>query len=433
MNLVVFTPALRKSAIGRMAALVTKELKAHGHQVTVVRTETEALLDIETHDFGVPVVKWNDSETLHEIVQGAETCIYQIGDHLDFHKGGVHWLSLVPGLVCLHDFYLGHLFYEWAKSCRGKAASVLQTWYGDEIAQRFFSFSSSESLIEGTRDIAPMTEWICSMADGVITHSNWGCDRVLNACTGPVRVVPLPYDAPGFSAFAATHQMGGNESLRLLTIGHVNPNKRVASVIEAIGHSPILRQRVIYRLVGHVYPKTVISLSALARELGVRLVISGELDDSGLLDAIEESQVIACLRWPSLEAASASAIEAMLYGKPVIVTDTGFYAEIPDSCAIKVAQDNEVSNIRSALELLLADQRRRDTMAADGQRWAAHTFSAGNYACQLIDIAGQLSRIRPAKRAVDYFRSILREWSATCDSLDEHELGRPLKIFENHH
>jgi len=302
MNLVIFTPAIKTSAIGRMAALVTRALAGQGHELTVVRTENEALLHRETHDFGVTVLPWNDSARLREVVQRADTYIYQIGNNYEFHQGGLHWLPSLPGLVCLHDFYLCNLFYGWAQSRRADADAILWTWYGDDIASRFFGFANSEAFIENTRDVSPMTEWICSMAQGVITHSDWGCERVLNSCPGPVRVVPLAYDAPGASTSGNRSRHADNESLWILTIGHINPNKRVESVIRAIGDSLLLRQRVTYRLVGHVEPEVANSLSMLAGSLGVRLVISGEVDDVTLSQAIATSDVISCLRWPSLEA-----------------------------------------------------------------------------------------------------------------------------------
>lgn len=52
MKLIVFTPANTKSAIGRMTALVTRELIAQGSEVTVVRTEAKHLLSTDVHDFG---------------------------------------------------------------------------------------------------------------------------------------------------------------------------------------------------------------------------------------------------------------------------------------------------------------------------------------------------------------------------------------------
>lgn len=431
MNLVIFTPAIKASAIGRMAALVTRALTVQEHEVTVVRTENENLFHRDTHDFGVTVLSWSDSARLTEAVQRADTVIYQIGDNYEFHQGGLHCLPSLPGLVCLHDFYLGNLFYGWAQSRRADADAILRTWYGDDIACRFFGFANSEAFIENTCNVSPMTEWICSMAQGVITHSGWGCERVLNSCPGPVRVVPLVYDAPGASTSGNRSQPVDNESLWILTIGHINPNKRVESVIRAIGDSLLLRQRVIYRLVGHVEPEVVNSLSTLARNLGVRLVISGEVDDVTLSQAIATSDVISCLRWPSLEAASASAIEAMLYGKPVIVTDTGFYAEIPDQYVLKISPDNEIGDLQSVLKSLLNDESRRKSIGAQGQQWALQTFTAENYACELTDAVEQMLKSRPTLNAVDYFCKVMHQWSENDALLNIKEIMQPLRIFEN--
>ncbi|HHW4685595.1 MAG TPA: glycosyltransferase [Xylella sp.] len=431
MKLIVFTPTNTKSAIGRMAALVTRELVAQESEVTVVRTEAKHMLSTDVHDFGTRVLPWDDDAEVRALIRSADAGVYHIGNSFEFHEGGVRWLAEFPGLVCLHDFFLGHLFYGWAQTHRAHAHAVLQRWYGEEMAERFFSFSDSESFIEGTREVIPMTEWICSQADGVVTHSSWGCGRVMNSCPGPVRVVSLAYDAPAALANTAVNTSAGGRTLQLLTIGHVNPNKRIASVIQAIGLSPLLRNRVNYRLIGAIEPEMMNSLSALAERLGVNLVISGEVDNNDLERAITESDVISCLRWPALEAASASAIEAMLYGKAVIVTDTGFYADIPDSCAIKINQSNEIPELQSSLEVLLEKKIRVINLGEDAQRWASQTFTARNYAMQLIEIIGNTSRTVPAKRAVDSFCDILSRWSSNGAFFLAPDLINPLSLFEN--
>lgn len=430
MRMIIFTPAGVKSAIGRMAALVTRQLLEHGHLVTVVRTEAKHLLSTNMNDFGTSVLSWDDDAAVSASIQNADACIYQIGDNFEFHEGGVRWLADFPGLVCLHDFFLGHLFYGWAQKHRSQAEFVLQNWYGNAMAERFFSFSGSESFIEGTREVMPMTEWICSQAVGVITHSRWGCDRVLNSCPGPIRVVPLAYDAPGvFGEPVILHPADG-AALKLLTIGHINPNKRVESVIKAIGSNPVLRQRVSYQLLGAIEQSVMESLSVMAARIGVNLVISGEVDDSELISAIRGSDVISCLRWPVLEAASASAIEAMLYSKAVIVTDTGFYADIPDMCAIKIKHSNEISEIQSCLIALLDDRTRVAKLGSAARRWAIQTYTAKNYAEQLELIVFDILRVAPAINAIDYFCGTLRQWSDAGDSLLAVELYRNLDIFE---
>ncbi|AJY13772.1 glycosyl transferases group 1 family protein [Burkholderia dolosa AU0158] len=428
MRLLFFTPVSKRSAIGRMASLVVPELVAQGHDVTVIGTESPRFRDEETHRFDTPVIAWNEFEHVGQRVTTADLCIYQIGDNYEFHEGCLHWMPAARGIVCLHDFFIGHLFCGWAQSRPGEANAILRHWYGDAIAERFFSYTSGNTFIDKTRDAAPMTEWIGAMALGVVTHSSWGCDRVLKSCAGPVSVVPLPYDAPAArSQRPPVHTEAG--CMQVLTIGHVNSNKRVESVIKAIGTKTTLRNNVTYKLVGHVAPQMVLSLSHMARSYGVNLVIAGEVDDTALAQAIAESDVVSCLRWPTLEAASASAIEAMLYGKAVICTDAGFYSEIPDECVLKVSSDNEIDDIASSLLALIADREKITEIGEKAQRWATDTFSAAVYARSLTDIAQRALIAKPVIDACRSLSAIAASWSATiANPLREEDLAA-LEIF----
>lgn len=411
-RLVMFTPANTKSAIGRMAALVTRSLTAMGCCVTVVRTESAQLLDSQTHDFGSPVVRWDDQANVRKHIDESDACVYQIGDNYEYHQGGVHWLDTQPGLVCLHDFFLGHLFQGWAQERLHQANAVLNAWYGEEAPGRFFGHSTSESFIEDTANNMPMTEWICSQAYAVITHSQFGADRVLQSCPGPVRVVPLAYDTGNSQVESAARTSTPNTSntLNLLTIGHINPNKRVESVIKAIGSSRPLREQIHYRLVGAIQPDVAKALDTLASQLGVKLTISGEVDDIELNNAIRDADVISCLRWPALEAASASAIEAMLHGKAVVVTDTGFYREIPDDCAIKISPESEADNLRKALEVLLTHRDLIDNKGASAMNWARETFTPSNYAEQLLEAINQMTVTTQAINGTSFHGNQLQGW-----------------------
>jgi glycosyltransferase involved in cell wall biosynthesis len=410
MKLIIFTPAVKISAIGRMTSLVTRALVAAGHDVTVVRAEGARLLSRETHDFHTTAIPWNETKVVVDLASQADSVIYQIGNSFEMHQGCLEWLCRLPGVVCLHDFYLGHLFYEWAQTHREPASETVRAWYGEEVQTRFFSHTNGEDFLEHTRDTAPMTEWICSSARGVITHSSWAINRVLRSCPGPVHVVPLAYDAPQHLARSGNMD---HEDFRILTIGHVNPNKRINSVVQAIGKSALLRERAVYNVVGKIQPETEAELTALAVRCGVRLVISGEVDDSALAQAVTQSDVISCLRWPSLEAASASAIEAMLYGKPIIVTDTGFYSEIPDSCAIKIDPNSEITNLQTALEALCTDRGLRSKLGAEAYKWANNTFRPERYAQRMVEVAISARQIGPVVSTVNYISDQMSRWGAS--------------------
>lgn len=412
MNLAIFTPALTTSAIGRATRLVVQSLISQGHTVVVIRSEDIPHLEKPTHDFGVQIINWNDAPEVKIAVQNADMLVYQIGNNYQFHRGCMEWLPVYSGIVCLHDFFLGHLFHEWANYRRPVAQLILREWYGPEIAETYFSIESD--FIERTQDRAPMTEWICSMALGVVTHSSWAIQRVLDSCPGPVHVIALPYDMPETDG-AAPAEVNTGEKMTVLTIGHINPNKRVDSVIRAIGQSPRLRDSVNYQLVGSIESSVAHDLAALAATLQVKLKISGVVDDLALRQAIDKADVMCCLRMPALEAASASVIESMLCGKATIVMDTGFYSELPDEYVRKISPERELEDLTASLEKLCMDSTERTALGRNAAIWAHQHFTSEKYARGLVSFAESIGRSVPVIEMCNFYTDVLQAWGPMPD------------------
>jgi hypothetical protein len=62
---------------------------------------------------------------------------------------------------------------------------------------------------------------------------------------------------------------------------------------------------------------------------------------------------------------SGSVIRQLSLGKPVVVSDGGWFAELPDSVALKVPVDaREEETLYAALELLARDEHARAVMSA---------------------------------------------------------------------
>ena len=429
MKLLVFAPVIRSSAIGRMAALVVRALAASGHEVSVVRTEKECFSGSATHAFACRPVSWTDRSAVTALAGSADACIYQIGDNEEFHRGCLEWMPRFPGIVSLHDIFLGHLFFGWAEGRRDEAEEILRFWYGGAAAEAFFPAAAAGDFIEQTRSVSPMTEWICAMARGVIIHSGFGAERVLASCPGPVYQVPLPVERPSLLADRPEARPAGDGCFRILTVGHVNPNKRAESVIRAIGSSEILRAKTVYRLVGKVSSARRVHLVDLAKASGVMLEISGEVGDVGLADAFAEADVACCLRWPGLEGASSSTIETMLWGKPAIVTNTAFYSELPDDCVIKIDPEDEIASCRAVLERLHGDPGGRRRIGEAARTWAEQVFSPSNYASNLIRIAQEANRLRPVVSVLEEAAANLRRWGASDALLSLGETLDPLRAL----
>jgi len=72
---------------------------------------------------------------------------------------------------------------------------------------------------------------------------------------------------------------------------------------------------------------------------------------------------------------SGTAIRALTLGKPLVVSDVGWFAELPDGVALRVAVgDGEVADLTAALTLLSA---RPDARAAMGA--AARALATGEH------------------------------------------------------
>jgi glycosyltransferase involved in cell wall biosynthesis len=431
MKVLFFTPGLDASAISRVTRLVVESLLAGGHSAEVVRCEQEALLGKPSQDFGCPTLAWTDAGAVDSALARCDGIVYQIGNNFEYHEGCLHWLQLRPGVVCLHDFFLGHLFGTWASGNPAEALRIATLFHGHKLATRFFESLATSDFIAKTHDTMPMTEWISSMASGAVTHSMWGIKRVFASCPGPVRVVPLPYAAPVAHSPAAKQPPASGRRLKVLTVGHVNPNKRAESVISAIGSSELLRSVATYTLVGAAQPERAGHLKRIASKMGVQLDLKGEVDSGMLATALAEADIVCCLRWPTLEAASASAIEAMLCDKPVIVEDAGFYSELPDQCVRKIRPTHEVEDLRRVLEEFCRDARAREELGARAGLWARETFSAANYAEELVAILADCGRSMPIFETMQSMMGQLREWGGSERLMMLPQTIEPLRIFES--
>jgi glycosyltransferase involved in cell wall biosynthesis len=430
MKIVMFSPAHKLSAIGGVACEVTRALLSNGHRVTVIRTEEKALHDKPTHDFSANLIPWDDYEQIIALSSQADACVYLIGDNYGLHRGCLEWLPRLPGIVCLHDKFLGNLFRTWALHHLRQADEILRSWYGDRVAKGYFEWPNSQASLLKAANLAPMTEWICAMACGVVTHSTNGIHRILGSCPGPVHVIPLSLTKKIDSTIEPKRIDSADGKFHLLTVGYVNPNKRVPIVIQAIGNSALLRERTIYRLVGKIEQRIARQLSELAKNLSVNLMISGEIDDMALDLALKEADAISCLRWPALETGSGSCVEALLYGKPCMVTDTGFYHEIPDCYVKKIDPLKEIESIQKTLEELCENGELRYALGTKAQRWARSTYTPENYAQELIGIILSSNKAKPFISAVTFFTDIMNGWGASENLINLDDTIAPLRLFE---
>jgi glycosyltransferase involved in cell wall biosynthesis len=388
------TPFVLRSSIGRVSAAVTAALAARGHEVEILRCEDVDDAAEPLHPSRLPVRHWRAVD-LTRLREDFDVVIVNIGDNYPFHAGALAILDAAPCLGIFHDFYIYNLFSGWLHhnglDYRRHDAEIVAT-YGPEAETNAVAVRSGQMLDMG--EIAaklPMTEWLARRCEAALAHARFYASRLEAACAGPVDVTPLccpDRETPPGPPKA-------KDRLTITTVGVMNPNKRLADVIRAIGGSEALKTCV-YRLVGPISDDERARLEAVAAEVGFdNLVIDGAVDDETLDQRLDEADIICALRKPVLEGASGSACEGMLSGRPTVVARAGFYGELPDDLVFKVDGEIVVDEIRQVLERLAGDAPLRRKTGEAARAWALETLNAERYAQAVENLAQVQITSRP--------------------------------------
>jgi len=368
------TPFNANSAIARFSADVTRELIALGHEVTILRSEVGEDLALPPLPSNAPIIsanrKWNADKF--------DLVVINIGDNHAYH-GGISLNAKLHAVGIFHDWCIVNLFNGWLAGTRDQfqGDEIVRRLYGAAVLRQFQE-ASPRDFLEIAGRLFPMTEWYAERLDGALVHSDFYLESVRSACPGPVMRLPLAY-AGRTPMDQSPRRTDG--LIHVLTFGMVNPNKRIESVLRALAARPELKERIAYRVAGSVTPQERTRLERIAAECGVtHFHLEGRVSDDLLDKLIRESDIICCLRFPALEGSSASVLEAMQSGRPVIVTDTGCYAEIPDGLVLKIRPQAEISDLQQHLFALLQSPDERERMGQAAALWARDQSDPARYA-----------------------------------------------------
>ena len=395
MRIAWFTPLSQKSAIARFSVAATAALSK--------------IADVELCYFDAETIREAAMATRHfqsaafvpaETLSTYDVVVYNFGNYLPFHRE-IYLLSRRwPGVCVLHDFVMHHFFAAYCFDYLGDPAAyqlLLENSYG--------SSAPASGRIWETDEVVrfPLFEEAIRGALGVITHSGFFKDRVEACFAGPVTRISLAYDTGPTRSAISRKQLGLTaDQILLVTVGHVNPNKQIESVIDALAQIGFDSRSIVYAVLGPASADYERKLKIQAEEKGLGPVVRflGEVSDEILGAYLSAADVCVNLRFPSMEGASASVIEEMLFCKPVIVSDTGFFSELPDDCVVKVAPGS-AAELASALTNLVKDSSVRELAGARAKAFAEAEFNADRYAKRVLEFIAEIQAAKPLLSLAD--------------------------------
>jgi glycosyltransferase involved in cell wall biosynthesis len=369
MNITVFTPIAQDSEIARSTADLAESLIERGHEVAIITTERAAPPEDEREPRLPSVAPWQNDEVVSHIVGRADIVLHQLGDDPDDHVGSVRWLPELGGCVVLH------------------AAS--------------YENLSTALAVDG--QTLPFPEWLADVADAVIAPSAAGLGDI-EAAGIPLAVAG--FAEPGVLERAATTPRAKSSrnpgtGVRLLVVAddaEVSGDAHVDDAIVAVATDGGLRDRIELRVLSALPQGEEDRLVALARDLGVRLSVSGS-GASPLLEELASADVSLHLSAPRRHAVPSSLLTAMSVGVPVVTVRGGFGSvDAEDALAVDTA--DLVREVLRVLRGIDAGRYELDDLAALGRARVERDFGVERVVDALLSV-GALAAERKPLRELD--------------------------------
>jgi len=345
------------------------------------------LLPALRHRMDVTVVERGTLKT----PRGTDVALYHIGNNPDAHGWIVDALERRRGLVVLHDFVLHHLVAGLTLG-RGDNEAYLDAMQRDAgVIGRLLAHGVVDHLLppiwEERAEEFPLAGAVLDQADGVICHSHY-VERLAGeyGYDGPISVVPMPA-WPSVEVGARLVPEGRFPIVACL--GHLNFAKRVPQLLDAFERVRRRFPDALLVLAGSAAP----GLRLDAVDLGEGVLRLDYQDESDLWQLLADCDVTVSLRWPTMGETSGMVIRALSLGKPLAVSNAGWFSELPDGVAARVPVDEyEVETLAAYLERLAEDDGLRERMGAAAAEYARREHDlehvADLYVAALEEAAG---------------------------------------------
>ena len=304
--------------------------------------------------------------------RGADVALYHVGNNPDAHAWIVDALRRRPGVVVLHDFVLHHLVAGMTVGRRDGHGylDLMEREHG--VVGRLLGHGVLDKrlppLWESRPPDFPLASFVLEHATGLVVHSRYVHDHARAAgFAGPISVVPHP----AWRAPAAQLERVAS-GVVVGCFGVVNASKRIPELLQATAEVRKEHPDLTLLLVGPTSPGFDLERRLQRLGLGSRgLVRHGWVDEAMLWALMAGSDVLVNLRHPTMGETSGSVIRGLSLGKPLVVSDVGWFSELPSAVVLKVPpDDDEVATLTAALELLASRADVRAVMGANASQLA---------------------------------------------------------------
>jgi glycosyltransferase involved in cell wall biosynthesis len=313
------------------------------------------------------------------------------------------------GVVVMHDVVLHHL-RAWQTLDRGDVRGYVQAMraeYGEAGAE--LARLEARGLASLDRFDYALNGAVVRAARALIVHSEYAARQIQPlAPETPVAVIPMGVEpVPARSPSEARRRLNlPAEAFIVAAFGEVHPYKRITVALQAFADFRAAFPDTLFLLIGRASPTYDVDalIHALRLDAAVRRI--GYAPRAEYDDYIAAADVCLNLRYPSAGETSASLLRLFSAGKPVLVTRTGAYAELPDGVCAKIEADEYEQDLLCAhLEFFAQRPDMRAALGANAREFVAQCHTLAQAAAAYADFLQAVARGRAESK------SYLRRWT----------------------
>ncbi len=324
-----------------------------------------------------------------------DMALYHMGNNL-YHEAIYETAIRYPGVVALHDYALVGMISNMTWGRQNRGAFVREWGYMYGLA----GIAKARQVLDGHDSVPadePLNRRLIDLSLGIIVHSDYVRHKVLGirplAAVERIPMLWVSHQLTSMTHQAARRELGLDEGkLYIGSFGFVVPNKQVELLLDLLDDLLVQFPTVHLIFVGE--PLAWYNPVPLIEERGLteQVTITGYLPFSAWCTFIKAVDLAVNLRYPTMGETSATVVRLMGGGVPTIVSDVGWYSEIPSDCAIKMKMDESVrTELYSVVANLLSDPERRQSLGQQGQRYVSTHHTASQVAQRYVEFIQRIA------------------------------------------
>lgn len=358
-----------------------------------------------------------------------DLCLYHHGNN-PYHQYIYERALTTPGISVLHEHCLHHLmawktlgredeegYWDEMFYAYGRRGSQIAEMRARDVGSEYqqFLLPLNRRLVKRSLGVIVHNEYAASQLEGLRDHNQMhGGGYHQSHPHTPVEIIPHHLspkvdEIDDWSAAECRRELGLREDAWIVaTFGFVTQSKRVPVLLGAFKRLLAAMPQAMCLIVGEDHWKW--SVEPLIEEMGLegRVLITGYTNEHDFFRYLKAVDAVVNLRYPTAGETSGTLIRALGAGKPVIVSDFGQFAELPEEICLKVApNEDEERKLYAQLRQLAYRPTLRQRLGRLAAAWTHEQCDISRSAARYLTFAervihqhGPLSAVAPQQKQI---------------------------------